>query len=504
MTQKIGRYIPAILWIAFLFYLSFLPVDKLHKEEFEEKLHVAEFWHLVIYFALFKLLQFSNAFKNWQILIFCICFSISIETLQYFFVQGQQFKITEIIAAIVSSLLTYYFASKEKVEEEKNIETAKNVFHFKHLDSLRAIGCWYISIAHILIFISNYKLHKIPIEENGFIVQFGHMFISTFFVLSGFLISYFLIKEKIKTNKIDIKRFYIRRAFRILPVYLVGLFVIALIYHLICSHMIKNGLTDGTFGNMCYNLNERFLLYITMLPNVAFCFDRVYFHLSNYWSIGVEEQFYILWPIILLFSKNIFNSLRNIFIIYTVLLIITFAISFGAAETDTSYRIFKLVYITRFAAFAFGGFCAYAVININQFEKTKLYQIVISKYTQFIAFILLIIFSFIKNEFIFAFKHVLIIIPCNAIIIFNMAINKNNLFNIENKFLNYVGMTTYSMYAYNLIFLDMFVGMTKNIFKTNNIIILVIVPLTLLTLVSIASYKYIEIKFLNIRKKYFD
>ena len=137
MIQKIGRYIPAILWIAFLFYLSFLPVDKLHKEEFEEKLHVAEFWHLVIYFALFKLLQFSNAFKNWQILIFCICFSISIETLQYFFVQGQQFKITEIIAAIVSSLLTYYFASKEKVVEEKNIETAKNVFHFKQLKTKR-------------------------------------------------------------------------------------------------------------------------------------------------------------------------------------------------------------------------------------------------------------------------------------------------------------------------------------------------------------------------------
>lgn len=507
MLEKIGKYAPAISWIGLLFYLSFLPYKKTPETEIFEQYYVSAFWHIVVYFALFKFIQYSKIFKNLSILWFCILLSVLTECIQHFFVSGHTFKKSEVIVSISTVILTYLFTLRKKKEEEQASTIKKEnttTLHFKHLDSLRAIGCLYISLAHTFIFISSKNYQKIPIEESGFIVQFGHMFISTFFVLSGFLISYFLIKEKEKTNKINIKKFYIRRAFRILPVYFVGLFFVAFIYQFVCSQFAKNNIEVDFAKNFCGNLNERFLLYASLLPNVAFCFDRVYFHLSNYWSIGVEEQFYIIWPIILLFSKNIFHSLRTIFIVYAIILILTFLLSLGSAESDTIYRIFKLVYITRFAAFAFGGFCAYAIIHISEFEKTKLYNIIISKKTQLLAFLLLLIFSYIKNEYVYAFKHVLIIIPCNAIIIFNMAHNKNNLFNLENKYLNYIGMTTYSMYAYNLILLDMFVGMTKDIFKSTNLIILSVFPLVFLTLVSIASYKYIEVTFLNIRKKYFD
>lgn len=384
---------------------------------------------------------------------------------------------------------------------EEKVQT--KIVHFKHLDSVRAIGCLYISFAHAFIYISTHKIFKLPVAEDGFVIQIGHMFISTFFVLSGFLISYFLIKEKEKTNTINIKQFYIRRAFRILPVYFVGLIIVGGIYKVLCILFAKNNITEPGIISFCENVDAGLLLYIFMMPNVAFAFDKVLFHLSNYWSIGVEEQFYIIWPIILFFSTNILRSLKRIFIVYTVILIITFAISVSQESTHFLSKIFKLVYLTRFAAFAFGGFCAYAIIHIDKFEKTKLYRFVLSKYTQFFSFVLLFVFSFIKNEYVFAFKHVLVLIPANAIIIFNMALNRNNLFNIENKFLNYIGMTTYSMYAFNLIFLEMFVGMGHDMFHTSNPIFISVFAVTMLTLISIASYKFIEVKFLNIRKKYF-
>jgi peptidoglycan/LPS O-acetylase OafA/YrhL len=502
MLYKIGKCVPAILWSALMLYLSFLPGDKLPKDPLLEKIYFDKIVHFIMYFALFNFIHTSKQVSKKINILLCLGQGFFIEIIQHFFISGRSFDVLDIVANLFGCLLAFYFA-KDKEIGITSVEK-KPELHFKHLDAVRAIGCLFISFAHTLIFLSSKKLHQIPIDDKGFIIQFGHMFISTFFVLSGFLISYFLIKEKQKTNTINIKKFYIRRAFRILPVYFVGLFLVAGTYKLVCFLFIKNNIQNPFVTDVCVNWGERFLLYITMLPNVAFCFDRVYFHLSNYWSIGVEEQFYLIWPLILLFSKNIFNSLRNIFIIYTILLVITFIFSYGVAETETAYRVFKLVYITRFAAFAFGGFCAYAIIHISTFEQTKLYHVIISKYTQFFCLILLIVFSYLKQDFIYAFKHVIIIIPANAIIIFNMALNRNNLYNIENKFLNYIGTTTYSMYAYNLIFLEMFIGMTKDIFHTTNIFILTIVPLALLILVSIASYKYIELNFLKIRKKYFD
>jgi len=99
-----------------------------------------------------------------------------------------------------------------------------------------------------------------------------------FFVISGFLITHLLLQEHAKYSRISLKNFYIRRAIRILPVCFFYLFVL------------------GCFTHFTQPV-------ILWLANVTFTSNFFHFHHPNpaghLWSLGVEEQFYLLWPCLL-------------------------------------------------------------------------------------------------------------------------------------------------------------------------------------------------------------
>jgi peptidoglycan/LPS O-acetylase OafA/YrhL len=125
-----------------------------------------------------------------------------------------------------------------------------------------------------------YKLLIYPLHD-------GHLGVATFFVISGFLITTILLKELNKTGSISLRKFYIRRSFRIFPPFYVYLGVIAL---LAANHIVQADRTD--FINAAtYTWNYRLNSNARILGHV--------------WSLSLEEQFYLIWPaILILFGKR--------------------------------------------------------------------------------------------------------------------------------------------------------------------------------------------------------
>ena len=138
------------------------------------------------------------------------------------------------------------------------------------------------------------------------------MGVSFFFVLSGFLITYLLIKEKQLTGKVHISSFYIRRTLRIWPLY----------YFCVLFGFIAFPVLKSAFGQVPNETADPFLCSI-FLNN----FNAIYNGppdssiLSVLWSVAIEEQFYLLWPILFYLAspkqyKFIFLGVIIISIIY--------------------------------------------------------------------------------------------------------------------------------------------------------------------------------------------
>ena len=149
--------------------------------------------------------------------------------------------------------------------------------YYPSLDSLRAIAVILVIISHW--FASDHFLNRYTSN--------GTLGVTLFFVLSGFLISGILMNYKTEidleviTIKQTLKIFYIRRAIRIFPIYYVLIGVLLLFQFSLMK--------DGFWWHFFY------------LSNVYFWLQGA-FHgsLSHFWSLAVEEQFYLIWPMMIL------------------------------------------------------------------------------------------------------------------------------------------------------------------------------------------------------------
>jgi peptidoglycan/LPS O-acetylase OafA/YrhL len=101
-----------------------------------------------------------------------------------------------------------------------------------------------------------------------------------FFVISGFLITHLLLREADEYGDVSLRAFYLRRSLRILPVYLLYLGVVAL---LVVAGLYREAASS-------------WLGSLTMTRDVIGRGNSITVH---YWSLAVEEQFYLLWPIAL-------------------------------------------------------------------------------------------------------------------------------------------------------------------------------------------------------------
>jgi peptidoglycan/LPS O-acetylase OafA/YrhL len=124
----------------------------------------------------------------------------------------------------------------------------------------------------------------------------GFIGVDIFFVISGFLITSLLLKEHARTGRISLVDFYRRRVRRILPISLLVLLVTVVIgYLLLPSARALSTLWDGVYSAV-FVANWHFAFVGTDYLQATNAVSP----LQHYWSLAVEEQFYVVWPFLLI------------------------------------------------------------------------------------------------------------------------------------------------------------------------------------------------------------
>ena len=171
--------------------------------------------------------------------------------------------------------------------------------------------------------------------------------VTLFFVISGFLITFLLIKEMRKTQTVSIGKFYLRRILRIWPIYY--LFIIVSLSVFLC------------FGLSNQILVKELWFYLFFAANIPFITYQGIMILVHYWSIGVEEQFYLFWPLLVRISKSKLLKIALIIFILFFSAKILFWVLYG--PSSIIYRFFM---VTRFHCMMIGAIAAILYSSQNE------------------------------------------------------------------------------------------------------------------------------------------
>ena len=143
----------------------------------------------------------------------------------------------------------------------------------------------------------------------------GYLGVDLFFVLSGFLITSLLVRERAVTGRIDLKDFWVRRARRIIPAALFVM-VIAVSAAGLVGGDAAVGLPAQFFGTLFFVNN-----WTQIAGSESYFADSGVQLLAHYWSLSVEEQFYVFWPVIvvaLLAARRSFSDLARLSVVAAV------------------------------------------------------------------------------------------------------------------------------------------------------------------------------------------
>ena len=217
--------------------------------------------------------------------------------------------------------------------------------YFSEINRLRAVAVIFVLFNHFIFIFAALGM-QVP-------TSLSHTWggVDLFFVISGFLVTRILIQN---FNSTGIIRFYARRAFRILPVCFLWLILITLLTFYFN--------TKGSFG-------ERAVLTREILGVLTFSYNQVVVHSPDvmtylyHWSLSIEEQFYVLFPLLLLIVRK--NQSRIVLCILGILLEVFFIRPLGITPEMPAYIIHNASY------FRFDSILAGCLLNFWSSVKAK-------------------------------------------------------------------------------------------------------------------------------------
>ncbi len=311
------------------------------------------------------------------------------------------------------------------------------------------------------------------------IFEGGYIGVDIFFVISGFLITNLILNE-IKNGKFRLQDFYLRRARRLFPaLFLTIFFCFPFIFFIFTPPYIEE------FG-------ESLIYVIFFLSNIYFWLDVGYFSFSaelkpllHTWSLAVEEQFYILFPIFFLFILQ--WGVKRITYLLILILLFSFFISEWGVMNNKSSTFYLLP--TRGWEILLGALASIYLLNKKSFKHNKTREIISIFGLLMIGFSLFVF----DNNTPFPGKYTLI--PTLGTVLIIIASTKRTFVHklLCIKPLIYTGLISYSLYLFHYPILAFY---KYTSFDDMNELILVLICIGSI-FIAYASWKFVEMPFRN-------
>ncbi len=356
-------------------------------------------------------------------------------------------------------------------------------FYLPGLNGIRGIGIVGVIVSHTVLALNKFGLDNtiLGITENGKArgLDFSHYAVTMFFVLSGFLITTLLIKEKQLTGTMSVRNFYFRRILRIWPLYYTYLILAVIVLYL---------------DQQVYNTNM-LPFYIFLLANIPFVLGDYIPLLGHYWTLGVEEQFYILFPSIArLDNRKMLRWVIILLCIFMLLKLLSWYLNhIGLYEFP--YRFFLL---SRFQGMMLG-----VVAALLYEQKHNIISILSNRWLYAASWFCVALSMLNKFHVASLIDHEIMIIA-TVIIIFEQIQDKPKIINLENPVLDLLGRISYGIYVTHLMVIYFLAIIAQYLFPygiVNYFTVFITVTLSCV-LVAYLSYKYFERPFLHMKKRF--
>jgi len=338
--------------------------------------------------------------------------------------------------------------------------------YIKGFDSLRAISILMVMISHLLP--AGYAFY----ETRLWIVVSGDTGVRIFFTLSGFLITSLLLKEKERNGKISFKNFFARRFIRLLPP--------LLLFYVAIAVFMSSGDIQVTWVGFAYSL---FYAY-NFVPHIHYTVE-----LGHTWSLGVEEQFYVIWPFLI-------NAIKRTSV-FSIVTLVFLGLCSVAYLTFPDLELTKHYHTNRWffpaAAPIFVG-SYFAILNQKKKENWEIFF----KNKPLITLIALALFIYP----IYSLENLLSLSPIVqsvgvALFLIWILYNQEGKFVrlLNNRPMQYIGKISYGIYVYQGFFLRTGPGgeLAVQHYPLNIFLVFII---------AILSYEFYEKKVLKLKQKF--
>ncbi len=360
-----------------------------------------------------------------------------------------------------------------------------NIISKEHFHSFNALRFF----SFFVVFLSHLPYSKFNRFE--FLHLKGSLGVYFFFILSGFLITYIILNEKKQTQSINLKRFFYRRIIRIWPLYFA-----VLLFAYFSSYMITYlGLPSSNVG---YEPN--WLLSFSFLENYAIMYHSDFANVSPLpvlWTVCIEEHFYIIWGITLLFTPK-----RHVLKIIITYLFAAYFFKFLYLK----YDLLLVDVLTNMDYFMFGALPAYFYVYYKERFLSEINRVnmvfKISINTITICYIFSSQFLIVENYPLV--EAILIGFLFSSLLIFFLPkINKVKIH--DTSLFSKLGIYTYSLYIVHTIatnFLIQLFAIINVPYNLVNTIGFIIISLLLTLFLSSLTYHVVEKPFLKLKKLY--
>jgi len=311
-------------------------------------------------------------------------------------------------------------------------------------------------------------------------LQFAEIGVTIFFTLSGFLITYLLLREKQVYSKIDLRQFYLRRILRIWPLYF---------FYIIAAVSVTYLLGDEPLEHAGY-----LTLFVLFLPNIAFNLNRYPSDVGHLWSIGIEEQFYAFWPVVL---SRVTRVARFLVILICALVLVRTGLKLYSLHIGNKLP-FSVAVCMRFDCMAIGALCAIAYDRKDARLLALARSIGVS-----IAFWAVVALACLNRFSIFSFYGDDLAAVITGLFIVRQIQTTRSVTLLENPVASFLGLISFGLYVYHPLMISVIVHFVRTSSYTfTNAAAFVVTVAVLTVAVAWVSYRVLEMPFLRLKERF--